>query len=166
MIFAHASHINSRYENAMNSIEVRKRLDRHIGKRDESKTPNLIQVLEWAEWTYNEIPSKDRYSITFSINVFDDRMVSVGFVVSFVEMFSSSTNDHISMFFRKRHPDQDDPIRAHRTAISIDVDYPTAAAFFAAVRADEHFRFACGYPFEEFLIYNGMRPSDNTPYRS
>lgn len=142
----------------MTSIEARKRLERHISVRNENSIPKMTQILEWTEWIYNEIPQKDWYAITFSITVFEKDMVSVGFKTTFVEKFSSAVHDHISMFLRKGNPLSDEPLRAHQTGISTH-EFPTVEAFFAAVRADKDFRFACGCVFEEFEIYNGQRPA-------
>jgi hypothetical protein len=112
---------------------------------------NLTTLLGWAETLVAAIPAVDFDACVFEVMMDGQRGVA-GFGVMFTEQFSSADFDSLSLRVRRHELEPDDPLARHEHTIYWR-DYPSAKEFFAAVRADPHYQFACTYPFSEAGIY-------------
>ncbi len=143
----------------MNSLDARKLLDRMTGPLDPHRPPNMADLLEWTERVGAHSPPAELAGCLFGLTIIDDDMASVGFHIVFPDQFNSASRDSLVLFLDKRNLAEDDPMIVRRRGyLGVSSrDYPTLAEFFAAVRADEVFRFACTYPFEEVDIRHDPR---------
>jgi hypothetical protein len=118
--------------------------------------PSLPSLLEWAEAFIPTIPKADFDGTLFSIMVIDGRLGVAGFSIMFNEQFSSASSDSLTLKVQRQGLMSDDPLTGHEHAMYLR-DYPSIEEFFAAVRADPHYQFACTYPFNEPSIYADPR---------
>ncbi len=115
--------------------------------------PNLATLLGWAEMLIPTIPVADLKRCSFSVMMIDEGLGGAGFNVSFHEYFTGPADpDTLSLWVQRRGLEPDDPLAVYEHDLFTD-DYPSAKEFFAAVRANPHYQFACTYLFDETSIY-------------
>ncbi len=143
----------------MNSFDARKLLDRMTGPLDPHRPPNMADLLDWTERVVAQIPPAELDVCLFDITIIDYDEASVGFHIVFPEWFNSADRDSLTLLLEKRNLAEDDPMIVRRRGyLGVSSrDFPTLAEFFAAVRTDDNFRFACTYPFEKVRIFHDQR---------
>ncbi len=141
----------------MNSLEAKVLLDKMTGPVDPARPPNLAQLTEWAEKLYTLIPAEDRYNLLFQVSVFDDDRAATGFNLSFANTLPvSEQRDGLGLILDREQVTAGDPIRRHDCSLSLR-KYSSVEEFFAAVRADSSYQFACGYPWADVRLYASER---------
>jgi hypothetical protein len=125
---------------------------KQLGWKNDDPMPDLPKLLAWAERIVPNIPAADLDYCRFSVEVFeDDRRGYAGFNVVFNEKFTSADFDCLQLFIQRQELLLNDPLIGNQATL-YSSDYPSLKDFFAAVRADPHYRFACNYPFNEVAI--------------
>jgi hypothetical protein len=137
----------------MNSIEAKAVLDAMTGPVSPDHPPTIPQLTEWAERVVAQVPKADLHGVLFGVWSYPSHhMGDAGFTVQFAERFWPATQDTLRVKLERRELRAGDPLYAHGLkSVSLD-DYPTQAAFFAAVREHPSYHFACGYPFDRVDI--------------
>jgi hypothetical protein len=131
-------------------------------RKESDPVPNLATLLGWAETLIPNIPATDIKRCVFSV-MFDEGRGVAGFSVVFNEFFTGPPDtDRLSLRVERQHLEPDDPLAAHELDLFSD-DYPSAKEFFAAVRANPHYQFACTYPFDETRIYGHPAAGSTKP---
>jgi hypothetical protein len=144
-------------EKFMTSNDAKVLLDRMTGPVDPARPPTLPQLTEWAERVCALVPAQDCHSLLFQVSVHDNHSVAVGFLISFNNLLPvSSARDRLGLFLQRSEVAANDPIRQHDCSLSLR-GYPSVAAFFAAVKADPNYQYACSYPFDEVSLYASER---------